>query len=81
MVLNFNRLSEKECRHSAFLKVIKLGYGSKNYIQNLFNIGQKILKRSTMELNNAELYAQIAQDKQRRTGGRKKNLQVLFNQD
>lgn len=32
MVLNFNRLSEKESRHCASLEVIKLGYGSKTYI-------------------------------------------------
>jgi hypothetical protein len=35
-----------------------------------------------MELNNPELYAQIAQDKQRRAGGgRKKILQAMSNQD
>jgi predicted HTH transcriptional regulator len=82
MVLNFNRLSEKERRHCASLEVIKLGYGSKTYIQNLFNIGQKTLERGIMELNNPELYAQIAQDKQRRAGGgRKKILQAMSNQD
>ena len=78
MVLNFNRLSEKERRHHASLEVIKLGYGSKTYIQNLFNIGQKTLERGIMELNDAELYAQIAEGKQRRCGGgRKKILQTL----
>ncbi len=82
MVLNFNRLSEKERRHCASLEVIKLGYGSKTYIQNLFNIGQKTLERGIMELNNPDLYAQIAQNKQRRSGGgRKKILQPLSNQD
>jgi hypothetical protein len=80
MVLNFNRLSEKERRHCASLEVIKLGYGSKTYIQNLFTIGQKTLERGIMELNNAELYAQIAQGKQRRAGGgRKKILRTLSN--
>lgn len=82
MVLNFNRLSEKERRHCASLEVIKLGYGSKTYIQNLLNIGQKTLERGIMELNNAELYGQIAPNKQRRAGGgRKKILQNLSNQD
>jgi len=80
MVLNFNRLSEKERRHCASLEVIKLGYGSKTYIQNLFNIGQKTLERGIMELNNSELYSQIAEDKQRRSGGgRKKILRTLSN--
>lgn len=82
MLLNFNRLSEKERRHCASLEVIKLGYGSKTYIQNLFNIGQKTLARGIMELNNSELYVQIAEGKQRRAGGgRKKILQTISNQD
>jgi hypothetical protein len=82
MVLNFNRLSEKERRHCASLEVIKLGYGSKTYIQTLFNIGQKTLERGIMELNNADLYGQIAPNKQRRAGGgRKKILQILSNKD
>jgi predicted HTH transcriptional regulator len=80
MVLNFNRLSEKERRHCASLEVIKLGYGSKTYIQNLFNIGQKTIERGIMELNDVELYAQIAKGKQRIAGrGRKKILPTLSN--
>jgi hypothetical protein len=45
-------------------------------------IGQKTLERGIMELNNADLYGQIAPNKQRRAGGgRKKILQILSNKD
>lgn len=74
MILHYARLSEKERRHYASLEVIKLGYGSKVYIQKLFTIGQKTLERGLLELNNLDLYAQIPAGKQRRPGGGRKKI-------
>jgi predicted HTH transcriptional regulator len=74
MVINFNRLSEKERRHCASLEVIKLGYGSKNYIQKLFGVSQKTIERGILELENTDLYDQIAPGKQRRSGGGRKKI-------
>ena len=81
MLLHYSRLSEKECRHYASLEVIKLGYGSMNYIQRLFKIGPNTLKRGLLELKDLAVYQQIPFGKQRRVGGgRKKILPTLSNQ-
>lgn len=75
MVQHHNRLSERARRHNASIEVVKLGYGSKSYIQKLFNIGQKTIERGLLELNEQEIYNQIPLGKERRIGGgRKKNL-------
>ena len=80
MLLHYSRLSEKERRHYASLEVIKLGYGSKSYIQNLFKIGPNTLKRGLIDFTDLSVYQQIPLGKQRRTGGgRKKILRTLFN--
>ncbi|MDZ7898580.1 MAG: hypothetical protein U5N85_11225 [Arcicella sp.] len=78
MLLHYSRLSEKERRHYASLEVIKLGYGSKSYIQNLFKIGPNTLKRGILDFTDLAIYQQIPLGKQRRVGGgRKKNLQAM----
>ena len=74
MLLHYSRLREKERRHYASLEVIKLGYGSRTYIQKLFIIGQKTLERGLLELNDAVLYDQIPVGKQRRSGGGRKKI-------
>ena len=74
MLLHYSRLPEKERRHYASLEVIKLGYGSRTYIQKLFIIGQKTLERGLLELNDAVLYDQIPVGKQRRSGGGRKKI-------
>jgi hypothetical protein len=74
MQVFYSSLPERERRHYAALEAQKLGYGGKKYIQVLFNIHQKTLKRAIDELTNPELFLPLPTVKQRRSGGgRKKN--------
>jgi hypothetical protein len=53
----------------------KLPHGGKKYIQELFNIHQKTLKRAIDALKYPELFLPLPTVKQRRSGGgRKKNV-------
>jgi hypothetical protein len=70
----YTGLKERERRHYAALEAVKLQHGGKKYIQTLLNIHHKTLKRAMDELSNAEVFATLPTDKQRRPGGgRKKN--------
>lgn len=70
----YTGLKERERRHYAALEAVKLQHGGKKYIQTLLNIHHKTLKRAMDELSNAEVFATLPTDKQRRRGGgRKKN--------
>lgn len=68
----FSQLSEKNQRHYAALEAQKLPYGGKKYIGELFNISQFRIRCGEAELNDAQLYAQIPADKERRPGGGRK---------
>lgn len=78
MQVFYSSLPERERRHYAALEAQKLGYGGKKYIQILFNIHQKTLKRAIDELTYPELFAPLPIIKQRRSGGgRKKKLTII----
>ena len=78
MQLFYSNLKEREQRHYAAVEAQKLGYGGKKYIQLLFNIHQKTLKRAIDELTNLELFATLPTVKQRRSGGgREKKLFII----
>lgn len=68
----YSQLKERERRHYAAIEAFKLKHGGKKYIQQLLNIHQKTLKRAIDELSNAELFATLPTDKQRRAGGGRK---------
>jgi len=72
MKLFFNQLNEKDQRHYAAQEAIKLGYGGKKYIGELFNISQRRIKRGEEDLNNLSRYEEIPPNKQRRIGGGRK---------
>ena len=72
MILYFSQLSEKDQRHYAAIEAIKLGYGGKKYISDLFNISESRIRRGEKELNNPVLYSEIPTGKQRRSGGGRK---------
>jgi len=75
MQLHYSRLAEKQKRHYAAIEAQKLGFGGKMYISNLLKINRRTLNKGLLELTDPNVYAQIPQHKQRRTGGgRKKNL-------
>jgi hypothetical protein len=79
MQVLYSNLKEREQRHYAAIEAQKLGHGGNNYIQNLFNIHAKTLKRGIDELNKPELFSSLPTVKQRRTGGgRKKKLPIIL---
>ena len=78
MQLFYSNLKERDQRHYAALEAQKLPHGGQKYIQDLFNIHKKTLKRAIDELNNPEIFATLPTVKQRRTGGgrKKKNISL-----
>jgi len=76
MKLFFSKLSEKDQRHYAACEAIKLGWGGKSYISELFQISHFRIRIGEKELNNPVILAEIPEGKQRRLGGgrKKKNL-------
>lgn len=68
----YSGLKEREQRHYAAIEALKLKHGGKKYIQDLFNIHQKTLKRAIDEVSDAEVFATLPTDKQRRAGGGRK---------
>lgn len=72
MQLFYSNLKERDQRHYAALEAQKLPHGGQKYIQDLFNIHKKTLKRAIDELNNPEIFATLPTVKQRRTGGGRK---------
>lgn len=78
MKLFYDSLSEKAQRHYAAQEAMKLGWGGKSYISELFQISHRRIRQGEKELNNTEVMAQIPENKQRRIGGgRKKRIQLL----
>ncbi|MFT5915066.1 MAG: hypothetical protein ACI81T_001564 [Bacteroidia bacterium] len=70
----YSSLKERDQRHYAAVEAMKLDHGGKKYIQDLFNIHQKTLKRAIDELIDPEIFATLPTENQRRPGGgRKKN--------
>jgi hypothetical protein len=72
MKVFFFSLSEKERRHYAACEAIKLGWGGKSYISELFQISHFRIRTGEKELNTPDLLAQIPIGKQRRIGGGRK---------
>ncbi len=68
----FSSLAEKDQRHYAAQEAMKLGWGGKTYISELFQISHHRIRMGEKELNDPLLYAQIPPDKQRRLGGGRK---------
>ncbi len=71
----YSGLKEQEQRHYAALEALKLKHGGKQYIQTLLNIHHKTLKRGMDELRNADVFATLPTEKQRRAGGGRKKKQ------
>jgi hypothetical protein len=78
MQLFYSNLKERDQRHYAALEAQKLPHGGQKYIQDLFDIHSKTLKRAIDELNNPELFATLPTIKQRRCGGGRKKKQFTI---
>ena len=68
----YAELSEKDQRHYAVIEALKLGYGGKKYIGELFQTSQSRLNRGAKELNTPRIQAEIPEGMQRRAGGGRK---------
>ena len=71
-------LKERDRRHYAAVEAQKLPHGGQKYIQHLFNVHSKTLKRAIDELNHPELFAPLPTVKQRRAGGGRKKKTVHY---
>ena len=78
MQIFYSNLKEREQRHYAALEAQKLPHGGQKYIQDLFDIHPKTLKRAIDELNTPELFATLPTVKQRRSGGGRKKKQLII---
>ncbi len=78
MQLFYSNLKEREQRHYAAVEGQKLGHGGKKYIQDLFDIHQKTLKRAIDELSNPATFATLPRVEQRRSGGGRKKKQSII---
>jgi hypothetical protein len=74
MQLHYSRLSEKDKRHYAAIEAEKLGYGGKMYISIVLSVSRHTIEKGILELKTPSLYAQIPQNKQRRSGGGRKKI-------
>jgi hypothetical protein len=78
MQVFYSNLKEREQRHYAALEAQKLPHGGQKYIQDLFDIHPKTLKRAIDELNNPDIFATLPTVKQRRSGGGRKKKQFII---
>ncbi|MEM6699627.1 MAG: hypothetical protein AAF599_14595 [Bacteroidota bacterium] len=69
MMRHFSSLNEKDSRHYAAVEALKLGYGGRRYISQLFGISEFRIRSGIKELENPSLLAEIPEGKQRRLGG------------
>lgn len=77
MRLYFSGLNEKDRRHYVGAEAIKLGYGGKKYMVELFGISDHMVRRGVQELLNPKLLEKIPEGKIRQKGGgRKKKRRV-----
>jgi len=76
MKLFFSGLPEKDQRHYAACEAIKLGWGGKSYISELFQITHYRIRMGEKELTHPDLYAEIPVGKQRRLGGGRKRKEL-----
>jgi hypothetical protein len=72
MCVYYAQLSEKEQRHYAVIEVLKLGYGGRKYIGELFQTSQSRINRGIKELTDPKIRAEIPKGMQRRKGGGRK---------
>ncbi|MEM8528997.1 MAG: ISAzo13 family transposase [Bacteroidota bacterium] len=69
MIRHFLSLNEKDRRHYAAVEALKLGYGGKRYISQLFGISEFRIRIGIKELEEPTLLDEIPKGKQRRAGG------------
>lgn len=74
MLRHYQILPERLRRHYAGLEALKLDYGGKGYICQLFNLSYNTLLKGIKEVQFPELYAAPHNGKQRKGGGGRKKI-------
>ena len=77
MRIYFSQLNEKDKRQYAATEAIKQGYGGQKYIIELLGIGDRAIRRGTLELSNPELLDKIPEGKIRQVGGGRKKKKTV----
>lgn len=72
LVFHYKNLNESDRRHYAATEAIKLGFGGKKYIYELFGMSSNTLAKGISELTTGVLVGAV--NRQRRAGGGRKPL-------
>ena len=65
MLHHYSQLNEKDRRHYVALEAVRLGYGGKTYIKELFGVSDYLIRQGIMEISNAALADEIPEGKLR----------------
>lgn len=72
MRLHFSQLNEKDRRYYVALEALKLGYGGKTYVREIFGVSDYLIRQGIAELVDSVLADEIPEGKLRRAGGGRK---------
>ena len=68
----YSQLNERDKRHYVAQEALKLGFGGKSYIRQLFGISDYLIRQGILELENKAIFDEIPEGKLRRIGGGRK---------
>ena len=68
----YSQLNEKDKRHYVAQEALKLGFGGKTYIRQLFGISDYLIRQGIAELENKSIIEEIPKGKLRSVGGGRK---------
>lgn len=71
---HYNSLGERHKRYYAGLEALKLGFGGKKYICNLFSMDKNTLRKGILELKSEKDINQELGSRQRKIGGGRKSI-------
>ncbi|MCU0447871.1 MAG: hypothetical protein MUE85_23475 [Microscillaceae bacterium] len=74
MISHYNSLGERTKRHYAGLEALKLGFGGKKYICDLFQMSKNTLRKGILELKSGKNPSEELGNRQRKVGGGRKNF-------
>ena len=74
MISHYHSLGERTKRHYAGLEALKLGFGGKKYISDLFRMSKNTLRKGISELKSGKNIAGELGNRQRAVGGGRKKF-------
>ena len=76
MLSYYSQLNERDKRRYVALEAIKIGYGGKTYIRELFGVSDYLIRQGIMEVSNPVFADEIPEGKLRRIGGGRKKKEL-----